>query len=265
MTGAASNGGAETMNAEGKYIYCIIQCNAEREFSFRGVGGRDGIYTINFEDLAAVVSDSPIVRYDISRENTMAHERVIEGVMQRGFTVLPVRFGTIAQNADQVRERLLRRRFGLLHGLLHQVENKVELGLKAFWNKERIFREIVEEEPEIKVYRDALAQRSSEQTYTARIELGKMVEAALITKRDREAEQILNALRPVADEIRVNPLLGDTMVLNAAFLVRRNREAEFDAQVNALDEKYAGRITFKYIGPVPPFNFVKVVVNWNED
>jgi hypothetical protein len=24
-------------------------------------------------------------------------------------------------------------------------------------------------------------------------------------------------------------------------------------------------MTFKYVGPVPPFNFVNIVVNWNEE
>ena len=258
---------ALSVNAEGKYIYCIIQGNAKQEFHTRGVGGSDRVYTINFEDLNAVVSDSPMVRYDISRENTIAHERVIEEVMQRGFTVLPVRFGTIAQNADQVRERLLKRRFALLHGLLYWVENKVELGLKAFWNKERVFQEILEEEPTIKVYRGALAQRSPQATYVERIELGRMVEAALVAKRDREAERILAILRPLVDseDVRVNAVLTDTMVLNAAFLARRSREADFDAQVNALAEKHTGRLTFKYVGPAPPFNFVNVVVNWKEE
>jgi len=257
--------GAVAVNVDGEYIYCIIRCNDKQEFPFHGVGDGERVYTVNYEDLGAVVSDSPIVRYDISRQNTIPHERVIEQVMQRGYDVLPVRFGTIAQDADQIRERLLKRRFMLLHGLLHQVENKVELGLKAFWNKEQVFQEIVEGEPEIKAYRDALAQQPPEKTYAARIELGRMVQAMLIAKRDQEGEQILATLRPLAEEVRVNPNLGDMMVLNAAFLVSRARESEFDARVNALHEKHTGRMTFKYVGPVPPFNFVNIVVNWNEE
>ena len=252
-------------NPDGKYIYCMIRCKSEQEFPIHGIGESERIYTINFEDLGAAVSDSPVVRYDIGRQNTITHERVIEHVMQQGYAVLPVRFGTVAQDADQVREKLLKRRFGLLHGLLNQVENKVELGLKAFWNKDRVFREIVEGEPEIKAYRDDLAQQPPEKTYAARIELGRRVEVALAAKRDQEAEQILDALNPLAAEMRVNPNIGDMMILNAAFLVRRDWEAEFDARVNALDEKQGNLINFKYVGPVPPFNFVNIVVNWNEE
>lgn len=254
----------QKVNAEGKYIYCIIQCDGKHEFAFPGIGSTNRIYTINFENLGAVVSDSPVTRYDIGRQNTIAHERAIEHVMQQGYDVVPVRFGTVAQSADQVSAKLLKRRFALLHGLLNQVENRIEVGLKAFWNKEQIFREIVEQDAEIKAYRNALALQPADQTYAARIELGGMVEAALIAKRDEEAEQILAALRPLAEDTRINPHLGDMMILNAAFLVRRDRQAEFDAQAEALDRAQGSRINFKYVAPVPPFNFVNLVVNWNE-
>ena len=56
------------------------------------------------------------------------------------------------------------------------------------------------------------------------------------------------------------------MVVNAAFLVDRGREREeeFDRQVRKLDEELGHRCLFKYVGPVPPYNFVNIVVNWQE-
>ena len=56
----------------------------------------------------------------------------------------------------------------------------------------------------------------------------------------------------------------DRMVLNAAFLVEKSREAEFDHAVSRLDEELGPRALFKYVGPVPPYNFVNITVNWNE-
>ncbi|MBI4671549.1 MAG: GvpL/GvpF family gas vesicle protein [Chloroflexi bacterium] len=254
-------------DTDGKYIYCIIQSTAPQVFSAQPIAhtNSERVYTVHYDDLAAVLSDAPIKRYDVSRQNTLAHEKVIEEVMQRGFTVLPVRFGTVAQSINQIRERLLKRRFGLLHGYLYRVQGKVELGLKAFWNKEQMFREIAAEDMQIQRLRDLLAATPPAQGYADRIELGRMVEAALIAKRDAAAEKVLETLRPLADELRVNQTLTDAMIVNAAFLVCCTVESEFDAAVNRLDEQYAGRVTFKYVGPVPPFNFVNIVVNWNEE
>jgi hypothetical protein len=54
------------------------------------------------------------------------------------------------------------------------------------------------------------------------------------------------------------------MIVNAAFLVDRSREPEFDQAVRELDDQLGQRIAIKYIGPVPPYNFINIVVNWKE-
>ena len=45
--------------------------------------------------------------------------------------------------------------------------------------------------------------------------------------------------------------------MNAAFLVRRDAEVDFDAIVKAIGAKY-DKLTFKYTGPWPPYNFVNI-------
>jgi hypothetical protein len=53
---------------------------------------------------------------------------------------------------------------------------------------------------------------------------------------------------------------GDDMLMNAAFLVDRTREKEFDGEVKELAARYNGTIEFKYVGPAPPYSFVNIVV-----
>ena len=80
---------------EGKYVYCIIRSGRPREFGSIGIGAdASRVYTVHHEDLAAIVSDTPIRIYDPTRENVLAHEFVNETVM-RDFTVIPMNFGTI--------------------------------------------------------------------------------------------------------------------------------------------------------------------------
>ncbi len=50
------------------------------------------------------------------------------------------------------------------------------------------------------------------------------------------------------------------MILNAAFFVPKCREAEFDRTVQDLGEKYAQSASFKYVGTMPPFNFVTLMI-----
>jgi hypothetical protein len=248
----------------GQYLYCIIRCSGPRQFTNRGIGERgDVVHTVHFMTLAAVVSESPIVEYENSRRNMMAHTLVLEDVM-RDFTILPIRFGTVATNTEAIQEQVLKRRYGELNGLITEMEGRVELGLKAIWYEEVIFREIVEENQAIRRLRDSLIGRTSEETYYDRIRLGEMIEAAMNKKRDEEAERILDCLRPLVYKTRANKVITDRMVLNAAFLLDRDREAKFDQTVQQLDAEMGKRLMFKYVGPVPPYNFVNVVVHWDE-
>jgi Gas vesicle synthesis protein GvpL/GvpF len=55
-------------------------------------------------------------------------------------------------------------------------------------------------------------------------------------------------------------LMGERMILNAAFLVDRKSEPEFDRRLNDLADRYAELVTFKCVGNAPPFNFVDLVI-----
>lgn len=249
-------------NQDGKYLYAIIACPEAREFKARGIGERgDAVYTINHRRLAAVVSDSPIVEYDSSRRNMMAHTLVLEEAMEE-FTLLPVRFGTIAPNPESVGERLLAQRYEEFTQLLGQMEGRIELGLKAFWYEGAVFEEVVRENEAIRKLRDALEGKSADETYYERIRLGEAVEKALNAKRAQDEETVLSRIRPHAHKTRTNKTVGERMVLNAAFLVDRAREPEVDAAVQKLDEEFGERLMFKYVGPVAPYNFVNIVVDW---
>lgn len=249
-------------SALAQYLYCIVRCREPRTFDTLGMGERgDVVHTINFQDLAVVTSDSPKKRYDNTRRNMMAHMRVLDEVMA-DFTVLPIRFDSVAPGPDAVREQLLKARYKELSALLDNMEGRIEMGLKAFWYEDVIFQEIVHDNPTIRRLRDGLTGRSLEETYYDRIRLGELVEAALKARREQDAVSVLDRLRPIAEQTQVNPPIVDHMVANAAFLITRAREAEFDAAVRALDAEMGRRLLIKCVGPVAPYNFVNVSMRW---
>lgn len=259
-----SEGMVEQGSSEGKYVYCIIRDSEPIQFTTLGIGERgDIVHTVHFKDLAAVVSDSPVIDYDQSRRNMMAHTKVLEEVMAQ-FAILPVRFGTVAPTLDAVIEKVLKRRREELEGLLQEIDDRVELGLKAFWYEKVIFQEVVEEHPTIRELRNGLMDRPPEETYYERIRLGEMIEAAMERKREEDAAKIIPRLRRLAYRSQINDPFTDRMVVNAAFLVDGEREAEFDQVIEQLDSEMGDRFMFKYVGPVPPYNFVNVVVHWDE-
>ncbi len=52
------------------------------------------------------------------------------------------------------------------------------------------------------------------------------------------------------------------MIINAAFLVEKEKEEAFDTAVEKISQQYADKMNLKYVGPIPPCNFVEIVVQW---
>lgn len=255
------------MSTEGKYIYCIAATGNEDEFGSFGIGGGiggrgDELYVIGYQDTGAVVSNSPVIKYQVNRENLLCHERAIEEVMKY-HTVLPVRFGTIAEDEKHVK-RILEKEYIRFRQLLDDIDGKKELGLKAVFKEEVIYKDILTNYSEIRVRKEMIAHELPEKTYHQRMEIGKMVEVALEKEKEKYREKILRTLMPLCEDMRINNTYGERMILNAAFLVNKHREAEFDIKVNELSDKYVDLVKFKYVGTLPPFNFVNITINLGE-
>ncbi|NWJ47837.1 MAG: GvpL/GvpF family gas vesicle protein [Chloroflexi bacterium] len=242
---------------KGRYLYCFtLSDNAIPELEIAGVPvpnsqGVTRVYSIIVGRVAAVTSDSPITRYSINRTNLLSHEKVVEHVMNtvKG-PVLPVKFGTVANSEKELVETLLTNRETELAELLESFKQHVEVGIKALWQRERIFAELAAL-PEIQSIRARLGESQQD-----KIELGQTVERALNDLRERDAQLILARLEPLAREVKLNAITLDMLVLNASFLVDNEKETAFDEAVNALDDELGGRLTLKYAGPLPPYNFV---------
>jgi hypothetical protein len=243
--------------AEGKYVYCIIETAVPRSFGPMGIGGRgDDVYTVHHQGLAAVVSNTPIVVYDPTRENVFAHEQVNEAVM-REFTVLPMAFGALFRTEDDIIE-LMRGTYDALRDVLAKMEGKVEFGLKVNWDRDRVIAELEEVNDEIRHLKEQITSRTTGSTYFARMQLGRLVETALTDQADAYIREVYSILRDTAVASRANKPIGDKMIMNAAFLIEREREAEFDQKVKEIAAKYEGKLSFKYTGPWPPYNFVHI-------
>ncbi|MFH1525798.1 MAG: GvpL/GvpF family gas vesicle protein [Bacteroidota bacterium] len=249
------------MVKEGKYIYCIIGTDQDRYFGSIGVGGRgDEVLTIGYDDLGMVVSNHPLTQIDVNRENMLTHEKVIEKVMEEFDSVLPVRYGNIAANADEIRN-LLDRRYREFKNLLRDMDHKIELGVKGLWeNMDIVFKEIIEENKEIKKAKEEIQNAAEETTRQSKIEIGKLVDEALQKKKEKETQCIIDFLQKAYVDLKCNKTVNDEMFMNAAFLVDRGREKEFDNIMDDLSEKYKDKVTFKYTGPLPVFNFSNIVI-----
>ena len=239
----------------GKYVYCIVGAREDLSFGPIGIGSEPTLVTtVSWRDLAAVVSDAPVGIQDPTRDNVLAHQRVNEIVMQE-HTVLPMSFGTVFKTRDDIIE-FLRSAHDAFADVLNKMENKLEFGLKVLWDRDAVVRQIESEDEDIRRLKAQIATQKGS-TYFARMQYGRLVDAALQVRGDRYVTEIFERLRDVAVASRSNKPIGDRMIMNAAFLVSRAHEAAFDGRVKELGTAY-DKLTFKYTGPWPPYNFVNI-------
>jgi hypothetical protein len=248
---------------EGIYIYCIIATEEPLSFGPMGIGGNgEPVYTIGSGSLGAVVSKTPVKKYSVARENVIAHERVIEEVM-KNHAVLPVRFATIAGD-EEIIMKILEKEHDSFVDLLRFIVGKKELGLKALFSDQEIYRDILEQYEDIKALKEQISGIPPEKTHYQRMEIGKMVEAALSREKEKFKEEFLQALSPLSVETKTNHTYGEHMIMNAAFLVEDEKEEEFDRMLQGLSDKYDSKVRFKYVGLLPPFNFINLVIRTDE-
>ena len=252
----AGNGNLKAQaDARGKYVYCIIQASDPLRFGPLGIGVDPAdVHTVNYRDIAAVVSDTPIEVHDPTRENVLAHERVNEIVM-RDHTVIPMSFGTVFKTRDDIME-LLRSAYDAFHDVLDKMQDKLEFGLKVLWDRDVMVREIENQDEDVRRLKVEISGQKGS-TYFARMQYGRLVDSLLQERSETLVSEIIGTLSSVSVASRTNKPIGDKMILNGAFLVSRDREPDFDAAVKEIDARYENLI-FKYTGPWPPYNFVNI-------
>jgi hypothetical protein len=242
---------------EGRYVYGIIQSKDPVTFGRIGIGGAgEMVYAVTHGDISAVVSRTGVFIFDPTRENALAHEHVIETVMKT-HTIIPMSFGTVFRTDDDIRE-VLRSIYPSVKDVLKQMAGKVEFGLKVTWDRDNIVEELRRDHEEIHRFHQEITRKHLQSTYFARMQLGRMIEKALTERSGDYLREIYEGLRAICVASRDNKPIGDKMIMNAAFLIEREREAEFDAAVNRIAKRFGDRLNFKYTGPWPPYNFVNI-------
>jgi hypothetical protein len=128
----------------------------------------------------------------------------------------------------------------------------------VLWERDKVISRLEEDDEEIPRLKDEITGNAQSSTYFARMQLGRLVESGLEAKANQYVMDIHESLKPVAVASRSNKPIGDRMIMNAAYLVERSREQDFDEAVKALSRKYEELLSFKYTGPWPPYNFVNI-------
>jgi len=165
-------------------------------------------------------------------------------------------FGMVGTSEEDVRG-LLERNYSGLTSELNRLTGMIEVELKLYWDPETIIKEIQGENQELSRIKTKINTGSSLlEKRNLLIEAGKLVDNIVLDWKTRYAELVYANLQELSYEAKMNNPLGLKNLLNASFLIDKSRESEFKEQVYKLDSQFQGKVNFKYVGPMPPYNFV---------
>lgn len=250
-----------------KHLFGILELNGDAPPEPIALGDYEGdLQMVGHRDIAAAVGRTPLADYRALDKETLlrclvAHQRVLEHLLARA-TVIPVKFGTLAAGDGEV-ERILQVGYADLKRALAESRGKTEFEVVGTWQVAQVLSEI-SVEPEIRQLKAQVEALPAEARRQGQIEAGKAVKQRL-DQRKREVQEALRAelsagLAGCGCRLRLNETMDDGMVLNLAVLVPLAQQQGFEAALGALDESYAGRLSFRCIGPLPPYSFATVEI-----
>ncbi len=236
------------------YVYGVVTAETRLPEGLEGVGGGE-VSLIRRGDVAAVVSEFVPHGPLGSREDLMAHERVVAEVAAEE-TVLPLRFGAVVTTADAVAEEMLDPHHDWFASALEDLEGRYEFVVAGTYVEETVLRQILEEKPEIRRLRQETRDLPEDATYYDRVRLGELIVQALEERRHEDTEVLMDALSPHALAVAPRESGDENTAADVAFLVDEKDRQEFERDLDELGDRWAGRVRLRLLGPLAPYDFV---------
>jgi hypothetical protein len=241
----------------GIYIFCGIQTETDDELGEIEIEGKKcDLFTIRYKDAGMVATRAPMKIYHPNKENLMMHQHAVSLVMKHKDTVIPVSFGNVFQSTEDVAV-LLENLYPQFTKLFPEIKGKIEVGLKVIGKKGWLESQ-VRENSKLDKMAQKVKGKSEAASYYERIKIGGAAQEFMNSLQKEVEKEIFEPLNEGAEAAKANDPIGETMLLNASFLIDRDKEEEFDQKVNAAHDQWKDKVEFNYTGPWPAYNFVNI-------
>src|SRR5258705_4731105 len=233
------------------YVYYLSGGSSVQEAeSVSGVAG-GAVRLMSAGQLTVAVSEFAGDAVAITRENVLAHERVVRSVL-RHTTPLPFRFGTLATETQL--QSYLQSQQELLQSKLQFLSGCVEMSVKIIWPGADANREV----PAFRISHSLDSRKDGAGAAFLKAKRREGLGEQIATAKATEIASWLKArLAPSIRKDQVTIRSQDKLVLAAAYLVDRSFLDNYRLELRkARDER--PDLHFLTSGPWPPYSFVNI-------
>jgi hypothetical protein len=174
-------------------------------------------------------------------------------------TIVPLRLGTCAENDEHVR-RILASGYETIQNALQKTQDVVEIDVTACLADFGSLLRRVSQLPQVVQLKQSFLRKPGGVTVEDQVRIGMLVKQYADKEKQRMSKRFDDALAPIAEESKAHDLMDDKMVLNSAFLIRKDRREDFYRQVEALNAQSEDQLDFRCVGPLPPYSFYTLEV-----
>lgn len=256
-----------TMEAEGRYLYCVADTGEGVSLGRVGVDGNE-VYTVPHEDICAVVHNCPAQPYqsddqEAVRAWVMTHHEVVDAAWERWGTVLPLGFDTVIRgesgdSADRNVGEWLEDEYEALKRKMEKVRGKAEYGVQVFWQPTAIAEDLAETSAEIRDLNEEIRTKPRGLAYMYRQRLENLTKREIETKADECFKDFYSRIRRCVDDIHVEKTKkaeqGLQMLMNLSCLAYRDRCSELGEELDKIGRMNG--FSVRFTGPWPPYSFV---------
>lgn len=236
------------------YVYGVVAADAALPKGLKGLGPSGKVGLVKDGRVAAVVGDIPVDRPLGTRDDLIAHENVVDTIAGTT-TILPMRFPAVVEEEGVVDE-LLGPNEQYFLDVLGDLDGRAQYTLKGRYEQDVVLREVLEQDDELRSLQERIRSVPEDASYYDRVKLGELIVAELEQRREVDAAALYERLEVAAVAVAPHAPTSPEDVIDAAFLIDRDKVADFEEAVEAVGEAAAGRIRFRLLGPLAPYDFV---------
>jgi hypothetical protein len=246
------------MSTKGIYIYGIVPSFYSPDM-FRSLE-HSGVYPITYQNISAIVSESNSAQLDsLDRESLgrllVHHQKTIEELQSKEFAMfIPMRLGTIVQSKEEV-IKILSIGHSIFIDTLKKIEYLIEIDLVVTWADFPKTLANISEHPDIIDLKYQIMERGIAPTQSDQVKIGMLMKEKLIEKNREVESNIIATLSSISQDIKMHEVMNDQMITNAAVLIKKAGNEQFEKIIDQLDEEFKGLLNFKLIGPLPCYSF----------
>lgn len=256
------------------YVYCI----SRSPFGLVPNMETKGLKSLMFDDFYVIVkyvSESEYSEENFKKNlsdiqwvesNAREHIRVISMIMEYG-TVIPFKFGTI-YNTKAGLKKFITDYSGSLIENFHHIGGKEEWSVKIYCDRKELCEQIDELSEEAAALEKQIMASSPGKAFLLTRKRTELIENEMERLCKNYGQEYYDEFKNLSESASLNNLFPkeftgrkDTMILNATFLVSKNKVTDFKSTVDTLRKRDGNSGFFiEATGPWPPYNFVDIAI-----